>query len=691
MSINIQPLEKIQLVAGAMAIAMHGYDAGQQELLDQTAQQFARHIHEANMQAYNARYSEDNKPKDITLFAVEPDYDTNEVRWAVDGIHVNTYLTDDNPDLAKDLARLEAWLMAPVEWAQVVEPDIYSEEDPPPLPDNPVGYPVLDSYGKKGWVLRRLKDDAHDVFNANFDRGRLEKISPVKYSVVYVNTSGDDFVSSVYRDDLNPMLVEATKYQLRGRLSEAQILLAEQRIAQQAEKREREVQAAQNKAKAERTLFLARAKECMPANAKAVIVAKEHVNESDSQTDYYGHSTVRVLILAWSTHTRDLFPEMRKAAANAEETQHLSDAPSEYENREKWTGGGGYYLAKHRHSGWSVAKVPLGYGKDFVPNIDAIPTGEWRIPDSVSAARSTKTSGVSAEPAMNVLGGVSIEKHTHTKKQTDMWICVLNENLAKDEFYALRTQAKSMGGWYSRKWRDTPGGFAFPSEVEARSFVEAIAPEAIADAEPESVQDQETENTENTAAEKGEDISDINTARQDFMDQLGPLAEDERFLRFLTLYTRYHRNVNSDLLQACVPTDCSKQELQVVAFEQVDAVTDDPAAVVAETAGRYVDLQKARLGRLFARAHTNFAETHWDKALPSRIPPREKLIWIYDKMVDGELGECEYIDEQLCQIVIPASEAVAGSDYHFKYTPVIDLGDVPAVHEKASVSMAVGC
>lgn len=60
-----------------------------------------------------------------------------------------------------------------------------------------------------------------------------------------------------------------------------------------------------------------------PSWAKAVIVAELHESENDIQTDYFGHRTTRVVALAWSKHTRDLFPELRKAADTFTPASHL--------------------------------------------------------------------------------------------------------------------------------------------------------------------------------------------------------------------------------------------------------------------------------------------------------------------------------------------------------------------------------
>jgi len=52
-----------------------------------------------------------------------------------------------------------------------------------------------------------------------------------------------------------------------------------------------------------------------PAWAQAAIIAELREDESDIYTDYHGSSTVREVIIGWSKHKKDLFPEMRKAAA----------------------------------------------------------------------------------------------------------------------------------------------------------------------------------------------------------------------------------------------------------------------------------------------------------------------------------------------------------------------------------------
>ena len=60
-----------------------------------------------------------------------------------------------------------------------------------------------------------------------------------------------------------------------------------------------------------------------PAWAKAILVATREENDCDSMTAYFATKRHESVALAWSKHTRDLFSEMRKAAATFPETAHL--------------------------------------------------------------------------------------------------------------------------------------------------------------------------------------------------------------------------------------------------------------------------------------------------------------------------------------------------------------------------------
>lgn len=75
--------------------------------------------------------------------------------------------------------------------------------------------------------------------------------------------------------------------------------------------------AAHERAEIDRAAALHRGKalllEKRPEWAKAAIIAEQRVNQSDYQSDYHGHSTAKSVIIGWSKHTKDLFPEMRRA------------------------------------------------------------------------------------------------------------------------------------------------------------------------------------------------------------------------------------------------------------------------------------------------------------------------------------------------------------------------------------------
>jgi hypothetical protein len=97
-------------------------------------------------------------------------------------------------------------------------------------------------------------------------------------------------------------------------------------------------------------------KTLIPEDAKAIIIAEERRDESDRMTDYYAYGTDRTVILGFSKHTRDLFSEMRKYAANFEGTVYLAQENKEYEHREKYSMGAGYYLGESKYSGWIIKK-----------------------------------------------------------------------------------------------------------------------------------------------------------------------------------------------------------------------------------------------------------------------------------------------------------------------------------------------
>jgi hypothetical protein len=115
-------------------------------------------------------------------------------------------------------------------------------------------------------------------------------------------------------------------------------------------------------AKAERLAKIEAGKKiisAIPSGIEHVIIAQLEQDESDPYTDYHGSRTAETVYLSWSKNGRDLFPEMRKAAAKFEPTQIYSAENPDFENREKYSMGAGYYLGQSRYSGWNVSKTNI--------------------------------------------------------------------------------------------------------------------------------------------------------------------------------------------------------------------------------------------------------------------------------------------------------------------------------------------
>lgn len=151
-----------------------------------------------------------------------------------------------------------------------------------------------------------------------------------------------------YYDDVNPEFMDA--FEVAILLQEAQT-----KAKAGADHAERERIRVENVKKAGRRRF----SEIFPENAQAVIVARLKRDESDIQTDYFASSTQRTVILGFSTHKRDIFSEMRRHASNFEETVWLADYNSQYEHREKYSMGAGYYLGESKYHGWIIEKIPV--------------------------------------------------------------------------------------------------------------------------------------------------------------------------------------------------------------------------------------------------------------------------------------------------------------------------------------------
>ena len=180
-----------------------------------------------------------------------------------------------------------------------------------------------------------------------------------------VRPLSEKFGIGYYFDDTNPQFMDAFEVMILR--NEAEQIADEKRKEQQTEQERNEQLKAIGK---ERLQTL------IPADTKAVIIAELHENESDSMTDYFGYRTVRTVILGFSNHTKDLFSEMRKYASNFDETAHLATENKEYEHREKYSMGEGYYMGKSKYHGWIVKKNKFYRDRDSIINAFALIAGE---------------------------------------------------------------------------------------------------------------------------------------------------------------------------------------------------------------------------------------------------------------------------------------------------------------------------
>lgn len=142
-------------------------------------------------------------------------------------------------------------------------------------------------------------------------------------------------------------------------LVECQRLQKEYQDKVDAENAKRELQQSENDLK--RLAFEAKFNEICPTWAKAVIIACLDVDTSRAEVDHYGYRTEKYVFLAWSATARNNFKECREAGRKYEPTRALANGPKEYEHRDNYANGEGYYLKANwiNSSGWRIVKRPL--------------------------------------------------------------------------------------------------------------------------------------------------------------------------------------------------------------------------------------------------------------------------------------------------------------------------------------------
>lgn len=206
----------------------------------------------------------------------------------------------------------------------------------------------------------------------------------------------EKFAIGMYYDDVNPQFLDAFEVAILREEAETNAK-AEAEAERKEKERQEQVKAIGRK----------RLKEIIPVNAQAVIIACEQVDESDSYTDYFSYKTVRTVILGFSTHTKNNFQEMRNHAGNFGETTYLTEKSEDYEHRENYTGGHGYYLGESKYHGWIIEKEPIYDRERFIERFAYIAGDE----DNICIKIAPQTA-VTAQTTEAVIGNYTIVNYS---------------------------------------------------------------------------------------------------------------------------------------------------------------------------------------------------------------------------------------------------------------------------------------
>ena len=118
-----------------------------------------------------------------------------------------------------------------------------------------------------------------------------------------------------------------------------------------------------------------RLRRIMPDNVQGVIVAELNETEyTDPSYECRETTSVRTVILGFSTTPRNGFGELRKAARNLPETAYLAEYNKDYEHRSP-----GFTLGISPYSGWSIHKMTHYTREGFIERLAYIAGDENNI------------------------------------------------------------------------------------------------------------------------------------------------------------------------------------------------------------------------------------------------------------------------------------------------------------------------
>ena len=140
------------------------------------------------------------------------------------------------------------------------------------------------------------------------------------------------FVASLQPTEVSATIIEGCGgWQMEEEVWTAdEVRALESRAAGMARERRRQQEQAEENARQVEAEGEAVYDKIKPAWAVAAIVAEFQIDDSDSQSDHFATRKGRQIFLAWSKHERNMFPELRKAAALHPETAHLGPGKGVY-------------------------------------------------------------------------------------------------------------------------------------------------------------------------------------------------------------------------------------------------------------------------------------------------------------------------------------------------------------------------
>ena len=202
---------------------------------------------------------------------------------------------------------------------------------------------VLEGYAGGSYVVYDITRDRygftyHLVHTRTYDFSTSDLIRPLS----------EKFGIGIYYDSETPTFLDPLE-------TAALLTKAKEKKAEE----ERKAKEAREEHGRTAQICAVRLRTLVPSDAKAVIIGELRVSECDSYTDYYDYRIERTVILGFSKHTRNLFSEIRKCAANFEGTAHLAEYNADYEHRENYSMGDGMYLGRNKYSGWTISKEPI--------------------------------------------------------------------------------------------------------------------------------------------------------------------------------------------------------------------------------------------------------------------------------------------------------------------------------------------